>query len=82
MCSVKKKKKKKTLGGGEAETSATAKQRRCQLSAWLTSGNHVSACRHTVSSEDQPSSHSHHPRDQNHRHLRLRKENLTIIVPI
>ena len=50
-----------TRGGGEAETPATAKQRGCQLLAWLTSGNPVSACRHTVSSEDQPSSHSHHP---------------------
>ena len=40
---------------------ATAKQRGCQLLAWLTSSNPVSACRHTVSSEDQPSSHSHHP---------------------
>ena len=44
----KKKKKERRCGGGQEETLATAKQRGCQP-------------RHSFSSEDQPSSHSHHP---------------------
>ena len=81
MCSVKKKKKKKERVDEEKQKRQQRQSREGASSyAWLTSSNLVSACRHTVSSEDQPSSHS--PRDQNHRHLSLRRDNLTIIVPI
>ena len=51
MCNVEKKKKKKKNAWRQEEMPAAVKQRGCQLSAWLTSGNTVSACRHTVSNE-------------------------------
>ena len=75
MCSVKKKKKTKKKkswrGGGQEETLTTAKQRGCQLLAWTFFFERGSTIFPFTS-----------PLDRNYRHLSLRRENLTIIVPI